>query len=56
MGSVDTSLSDLVTIIVKAPNQQIADQTIKCHLSWSIKKLKDYLSQVYPSNPVSNLI
>lgn len=51
MGSVDTSLSDLVTIIVKAPNQQIADQTIKCHLNWSIKKLKDYLSQVYPSKP-----
>lgn len=51
MGSVDTSLSDFVTIIVKAPNQQIADQTIKCHLNWSIKKLKDYLSQVYPSKP-----
>lgn len=53
MGSVDTSISDHVTIIVKAPNQQIADQTIQCHLNWTIKKLKDYLSEVYPSKPVS---
>lgn len=51
MGSADTSISDLVTIIVKAPNQQIADQTIQCSLSWSIKKLKNYLSEVYPSKP-----
>lgn len=45
-------MSDLVTIIVKAPNQQISDQIIQCHHSWTIKKLKDYLSEVYPSKPV----
>lgn len=50
MGSVP--MSDLVTIIVKAPNQQIADQIIQCHHSWTIKKLKDYLTEVYPSKPV----
>ena len=40
-----------VTLIVKAPNQQIEDQTIKCELDWSIKRLKGYLSEVYPSKP-----
>lgn len=42
-----------VTLIVKAPNQQIEDQTIKCELSWTINKLKQHLSEVYPSRPVS---
>lgn len=44
-----------VTLIVKAPNQQIEDQTIQCELSWTIKRLKGYLSEVYPSKPVSFL-
>lgn len=42
-----------VTLIVKAPNQQFEDQTIKCELSWTIKRLKNYLSLNYPSQPVS---
>lgn len=46
-----------VTLIVKAPNQQIEDQTIHCELNWTIRKLKGYLSEVYPSKPVSfNLV
>ncbi|XP_075217154.1 homocysteine-induced endoplasmic reticulum protein [Lycorma delicatula] len=40
-----------VTIVVKAPNQQIEDQTIHCELNWTIKRLKGYLSEVYPSKP-----
>ncbi|XP_055715108.1 homocysteine-responsive endoplasmic reticulum-resident ubiquitin-like domain member 2 protein [Phlebotomus papatasi] len=40
-----------VTLIVKAPNQQFEDQTIKCELSWTIKRLKGYLSEVYPCKP-----
>ncbi|XP_973337.2 homocysteine-responsive endoplasmic reticulum-resident ubiquitin-like domain member 2 protein [Tribolium castaneum] len=40
-----------ITLIVKAPNQQIEDQTIKCELSWTINKLKQHLSEVYPSKP-----
>ncbi|XP_049787355.1 homocysteine-responsive endoplasmic reticulum-resident ubiquitin-like domain member 2 protein [Schistocerca cancellata] len=40
-----------VTLIVKAPNQQIEDQTIKCEPTWTIKRLKGYLSEVYPSKP-----
>lgn len=42
-----------VTIIVKASNQQFEDQTIRCELSWTIKRLKGLLSEVYPSKPVS---
>jgi len=42
-----------VTLIVKAPNQQVEDQTIHCELNWTIRKLKGYLSEVYPSKPVS---
>lgn len=42
-----------VTLIVKAPNQQVEDQKIHCELNWTIRKLKGYLSEVYPSKPVS---
>lgn len=45
------SIAMPVTIVVKAPNQQIEDQTIHCELDWTIKKLKGYLSEVYPSKP-----
>ncbi|XP_071453261.1 homocysteine-responsive endoplasmic reticulum-resident ubiquitin-like domain member 2 protein [Hetaerina americana] len=40
-----------VTLIVKAPNQQIEDQTIQCQLNWTVQKLKSHLSEVYPSKP-----
>ncbi|KAK6630576.1 hypothetical protein RUM43_014561 [Polyplax serrata] len=40
-----------VKLIVKAPNQQFEDQTIHCSLTWTIKRLKGYLSEVYPSKP-----
>lgn len=46
-------LSDNVTLIVKAPNQQIEDQNIECQTSWTVKQLKGHLSEVYPSKPVS---
>ena len=45
-----------VTLIVKAPNQQVEDQTIHCELNWTIRKLKGYLSEVYPSKPVSCIV
>ncbi|KPI98627.1 Homocysteine-responsive endoplasmic reticulum-resident ubiquitin-like domain member 2 protein [Papilio xuthus] len=44
-------LSDNVTLIVKAPNQQIEDQNIECQTSWTVKQLKGHLSEVYPSKP-----
>ncbi|XP_046813107.1 homocysteine-responsive endoplasmic reticulum-resident ubiquitin-like domain member 2 protein [Vespa crabro] len=45
--------SDTVKLIIKAPNQQIKDQLIKCDIGWSIGRLKEYLSEVYPSKPES---
>jgi hypothetical protein len=45
-----------VTLVVKAPNQKIADQTVECALNWTVKKLKEHLAAVYPSKPVSNAI
>ncbi|XP_063225088.1 homocysteine-responsive endoplasmic reticulum-resident ubiquitin-like domain member 2 protein [Bacillus rossius redtenbacheri] len=40
-----------VTLIVKAPNQQVEDLTIECELNWTIRRLKNYLAEVYPSKP-----
>lgn len=42
-----------VTLVVKAANQRIADQTVECVLGWTIRKLKQHLENVYPSKPVS---
>lgn len=42
-----------VELIIKAPNQQIKDQIVKCDIGWTIGRLKEYLSEVYPSKPVS---
>lgn len=43
-----------VNLIIKAPNQQIKDQIVRCDLGWTIGRLKEYLSEVYPSKPVSH--
>lgn len=43
-----------ITLIVKAPNQLIEDQTIQCESTWSVKRLKEHLSHVYPSKPSPN--
>ncbi|XP_076449741.1 homocysteine-responsive endoplasmic reticulum-resident ubiquitin-like domain member 2 protein [Babylonia areolata] len=40
-----------VTLVVKAANQRVADQTVECVLSWTIRKLKQHLESVYPSKP-----
>ncbi|XP_026748524.2 homocysteine-responsive endoplasmic reticulum-resident ubiquitin-like domain member 2 protein [Galleria mellonella] len=44
-------IPDSVTLIVKAPNQQIEDQNIECQSSWTVAQLKGHLSEVYPSKP-----
>lgn len=48
-------IPDNVTLIVKAPNQQIDDQNIECQSSWTVRQLKGHLEEVYPSKPVSTL-
>lgn len=40
-----------ITLIVKASNQQFDDQTIKCEPSWTIRRLKGHLTEVYPGKP-----
>ena len=46
--------SDLpVTLVIKAPNQRVGDQTVECMLGWTVRKLKQHLTNVYPSKPVS---
>lgn len=44
-------LLNAVTLVVKAPNQKVADQTVQCGMGWTIRKLKNHLSAVYPSKP-----
>lgn len=44
-------LLNAVTLVVKAPNQKVADQTVQCGMGWTIRKLKSHLSAVYPSKP-----
>ncbi|KAL4713667.1 hypothetical protein ACJJTC_004198 [Scirpophaga incertulas] len=40
-----------VTLIVKAPNQQIEDQNVECQSTWTVHQLKSHLAEVYPSKP-----
>ncbi|VVC95784.1 unnamed protein product [Leptidea sinapis] len=44
-------IPDNVTLVVKAPNQQVEDQNIECESSWTVRQLKGHLSEVYPSKP-----
>lgn len=40
-----------IKLVVKAPNQKYADQSFDVDLQWSVKQLKAYLSNEYPSKP-----
>lgn len=41
-----------VTLIIKAPNQKIADHEVNCLSDWTVRKLKEHLAAVYPNKPV----
>ena len=45
-----------VTIIVKAPSQKIQDLIVQGELEWTVERLKQHLSNVYPNNPVSTCL
>ena len=45
--------TDIFTLIIRAPNQQIEDFVVKCQIGWTVTQLKDHLSEVYPQKPVS---
>lgn len=52
--NMDIGLTDpCISLTIKAPNQQIDDQIIKCKLDWSVAKLKGYIQETYPNKPVS---
>lgn len=40
-----------VQLVIRAPNQNIEDQFIKCEEEWTVLRLKAHLSKVYPSKP-----
>lgn len=39
------------TLVVRAPNQRVADQVVEVKPQWTVKELKQHLSNVYPSQP-----
>ena len=45
-----------VTLVIKAPSQRQDDHVVDCVLSWTVRKLKEHLENVYPSKPVSPII
>lgn len=40
-----------ITILVKAPNQKVGDQTVECFMDWTVRRLKSHLAAVYPNRP-----
>jgi len=43
-----------VTLVVKAPNHRIEDKTIAGDMGWTVRKLKEHISSIYPERPVSS--
>lgn len=45
---------ETTSLLIKTPNQAQEDQTIEgVSLKWTVKELKEHLSTVYPTKPVS---
>uniref|UniRef100_UPI00398ED32B homocysteine-responsive endoplasmic reticulum-resident ubiquitin-like domain member 1 protein isoform X2 n=1 Tax=Pristiophorus japonicus TaxID=55135 RepID=UPI00398ED32B len=42
---------ETVTLVIKAPNQKYEDERVQAELGWTVKNLKTYLSENYPSHP-----
>lgn len=53
-GLADAGVASSMTLVVKAANQKYNDQTIECEGSWTVRKLKSHLSEVYPCKPREN--
>ncbi|XP_078067156.1 homocysteine-responsive endoplasmic reticulum-resident ubiquitin-like domain member 1 protein isoform X2 [Mustelus asterias] len=45
---------EMVTLLIKAPSQRQEDQRVQAELGWTIKRLKSYLSENYPSHPAES--
>ena len=46
------NMESSIRLVVKTPNQRFKDIHIDCDLGWTVKKLKEYLANVHPTNPV----
>lgn len=53
-GVADHGVATSMQVVVKAANQKYNDQTIHCQGSWTVKKLKSHLAEVYPCKPKEN--
>jgi len=53
-GVADHGVATSMQVVVKAANQKYNDQTIQCQGSWTVKKLKSHLAEVYPCKPKEN--
>lgn len=40
-----------VDVVIKTPYLDVGDQQYKCNLNWTVRILKNYLSNVYPTKP-----
>ncbi|XP_063995753.1 homocysteine-responsive endoplasmic reticulum-resident ubiquitin-like domain member 2 protein [Diachasmimorpha longicaudata] len=47
----NSDIGEMISLVVKAPDQQISDQIVKCQLHWTVGRLKEHLETVYPTNP-----
>ncbi|XP_038662800.1 homocysteine-responsive endoplasmic reticulum-resident ubiquitin-like domain member 1 protein isoform X1 [Scyliorhinus canicula] len=45
---------EMVTLLIKAPNQRQEDQKVGAELGWTVRRLKSYLSDKYPSHPAES--
>lgn len=45
--------TNVIRLLVKAPDQNIDDKIIECQRDWTVARLKNHLEQVYPGKPVS---
>ncbi|XP_072925936.1 homocysteine-responsive endoplasmic reticulum-resident ubiquitin-like domain member 1 protein [Hemitrygon akajei] len=50
MGSSD----EMVTLVVKVPDQSYGDQKLLVGLGWTVQRLKSFLSEEYPSHPAQS--
>lgn len=43
-----------IDLVIKAASQKIDDFKIECDLNWTVKQLKKYLSENYPTKPLEH--
>ncbi|XP_048403055.1 homocysteine-responsive endoplasmic reticulum-resident ubiquitin-like domain member 1 protein [Stegostoma tigrinum] len=45
---------EMVPLLIKAPNQKYEDQKVEADPGWTVKNLKSYLRENYPSHPTES--